>query len=133
MPLGADQTVCRTELVEAMRTRLDTLTPPQGSNVDLPDVLANFDALGLGIWRIVTVRSEARSSAVEDPVFWAWVTQVNTWILAMAAWQAGVSAAFLAWAPTLPAEQALKVALAGVPAPGAPPAAPPASITGKVL
>jgi len=50
----------------------------------------------------------------------------------MATWQAGVSAAFAAWAPTLPAEQALRLALVGVAPPGAPPAAPPTSLTGRV-
>ena len=95
-------------------------------------MLANFDALGLGVWRIVTVQSQAQSAAAEDPTFWAWIAQVNGWMQAMATWQVGVSAAFAAWLPTLPAEQALKAALILVAAPGAPPAAPPTSLTGRV-
>jgi hypothetical protein len=132
MALGADQTVCRTELVEAMRARLIAEDPALGPNVDLPPVQANFDALGLAIFRIATVHGEAHSSATEDAAFWTWVSAVNAWLVALGAWQTGLSAAFVAWAPTLPAEQALRLALLAVPPPGAPPAAAPASLTGRV-
>jgi hypothetical protein len=132
MTLGADQAVCRTELVEAMRARLVAEDPALGPNVDLPPVQANFDALGLAIFRIATLHGETHSTAAEDAAFWSWVSAVSAWLAAVGVWQAGMAAAFTAWAPTLPAEQAVRLALTAVPVPGPPPGAPPTSLTGRV-
>lgn len=122
MSLGANGDICRDELKEAMRTRLEAQTPGSGANVDLPDVTANFGAMGTGIFNILTADAEITSDATVDPAFWPWVTAVNAWIN-------GVVQAFTAWAPTLPAEQALRTAVLAVPRPPTPP---PSQLTGKI-
>ncbi|MEU4713976.1 hypothetical protein AB0F73_10050 [Micromonospora purpureochromogenes] len=125
MTLGPDKTICATELREAMRSQLDTLNPPLGSNVDDPRVKPNFDALGDGVWRILTVDAETISSAAQDPMFWAFITNLRTEIEQLRAFDAGLKTAFAAWDPTLPASgTALKTALAALAVPGSTPAAP---------
>lgn len=132
MTLGPDKTVCATDLREAMRAALDAKTPPLGSNVDLPDVRANFDALGDGVYKILTVHAETASAAAQDPAFWAWVTSLRTEVEALRAFEAGVKTAFAAWDPTVPASgTTLKGAIAALTVPGSTAAAP-ASLKGKV-
>jgi hypothetical protein len=114
MTLGADNTICKKEYVDAMR-------PIAGDNVDLPQIQDNLGALGTAVFRVATVHATTVSNAASDAAFWAWVG-------AIAAWQTGVVAAVTAWAPTAPAEQALRTALLAIPAP--PPA--PTSQSGRI-
>jgi hypothetical protein len=132
MTLGPDKTTCATELREAMRAQLNTLIPPLGSNVDNPQVKPNFDALGDGVWRILTLDAETISAAAQDPVFWAFIANLRTEIEQLRAFDAGLKTAFAAWDPTLPASgTTLKAALATLAVPGSTPAAP-ARLNGKV-
>jgi hypothetical protein len=107
MTLGADNTICKQEYVDAMR-------PIGGDNVDLPQIQDNLGALGTAVFRLATVHATTASNAASDPAFWAWLAGI-------AAWQSSVVAAVSAWTPTAPAEQALRTALLGIPAPPAPP------------
>ncbi|HEY1180011.1 MAG TPA: hypothetical protein VGF17_27965 [Phytomonospora sp.] len=125
MSLGPDKTICATELREAMRAHLDTLDPPVGSNVDKPEVRPNFDALGDGVWRILTADAETLTAAAQDPAFWAFVTAVRGAVEQLRAFDQGLKNAFAAWDPALPASgTTLKSAIAGLTVPGATPAAP---------
>ncbi|MFF0445268.1 hypothetical protein ACFYT4_02420 [Streptomyces sp. NPDC004609] len=108
MGLGPDQTVTAGEFVEAMR-------PIAGDNVDLAQVQANLGALGLAVYRTLTVNADASSDPACDTAFWQWVTEVQTWI-------DGVTAAIDTWAAVTAPEAALKAALAAVPAPSGAPA-----------
>jgi hypothetical protein len=132
MPLGSDNTICAKEFVDAMRARLNTLSPPAGGNVDDPSVHANLAALGQSVFRILSVEAQTFSNASSDPAFWVWMAAVNTWLGKLSTWQAGVAAAFNAWAPATTPDQTLKAALVGVAAPGVPPAPAPSSLTGVV-
>jgi hypothetical protein len=107
MSLGTDNTVCKQELVEAMR-------PVAGGNLDRAEVQANLGALGQAIFRIVAERAETSSDNSKDAVFWAWIGYVDT---VLATWRQ----AFSSWTPTQPAEQALKANLL----PGTLPSRPP--------
>jgi len=132
MALGSDNTVCAGEFVEAMRARLNMLNPPAGGNVDDPNVKPNLVALGQAVFQILTVDAQTFSNAASDAAFWAWIAAVNAWLGKLSAWQAGVTAAFNAWAPATAPDQTLKAALAAVAAPGAAPAAAPSQLTGVV-
>ncbi|KUJ69070.1 hypothetical protein ACZ90_14615 [Streptomyces albus subsp. albus] len=107
MGLGPDQTITTAQFVEAMR-------PIAGDNVDLAQVRANLDALGLAVYRTLTVNAKASSDSSGDAAFWQWVAEVQRWI-------DGVSAAIQTWAAATPSEAALKAALAAVPVPAAAP------------
>ncbi|MFI6289872.1 hypothetical protein ACIBCM_34940 [Streptomyces sp. NPDC051018] len=107
MGLGPDQTVTAEEFVEAMR-------PIAGDNVDLQQVRANLSALGLAVYRTLTVNTDATSDPASDTDFWRWVGEVQTWI-------DGVGTAIDTWAAATAPEAALKAALAAVPAPSAAP------------
>jgi hypothetical protein len=131
MPLGSDNTVCAGEFVEAMRARLDALSPPAGGNVDDSNVKPNLVALGQAVFRILTADAQTFSDASSDAAFWLWVASVNAWLGRLSAWQVGVAAAFSGWAPATAPDLALKTALTAVVAPGAPPTAP-SSLTGVV-
>jgi hypothetical protein len=116
MALGADNTVCKQEFVNAMR-------PIAGKNVDLAEVQANLGALGQAVFRIVAGHAETSSSNSQDAVFWAWIEYVDT---VLATWRQ----AFGSWAPTQPAEQALKASLLNT-LPARPPR--PTGLKGDVL
>jgi hypothetical protein len=132
MTLGPDKTICATRLREAMRAQLDTLDPPAGSNVDKPEVKPNFDALGDGVWRILTSDAEITSATTQDPVFWAFIADLRTEIEQLRAFDAGLKTAFAAWDPSLPTSgTTLKGAIAALTVPGSTPAAP-TSLKGKV-
>ena len=132
MSLGTDNVVCKDEFVAAMRQRLDADGLP-GINVDRPDVNKNLAALGQAVFRIATVHAQTTSSAAHDVAFWQWITDVAAWLAAVDAWQNGVTAAFTAWTPATAPETALRTQLLAVPAPGAPPAAAPATLSGRVV
>jgi hypothetical protein len=132
MGLGPDREICKTEFVEAMRARLIAEDPSAGANVDTPPIQANFGALGQAIYRIATVHAETASDAASDAAFWQWVSDVNAWLAALSNWQNGVALAFAAWAPTLPAEQALRAALTAVAGPGVLPAVTPTGLRGRI-
>ncbi|SBT43183.1 hypothetical protein [Micromonospora auratinigra] len=132
MTLGPDKTTCATELREAMRAQLDTMDPPQGGNVDNPQVKPNFDALGDGVWRILTQDAETISAAAQDPTFWAFLAALRTEVEQLRAFDAGLRTAFAAWDPTLPASGAtLKAAIAALTVPASTPAAP-TSLNGRI-
>jgi hypothetical protein len=107
-----------------MRTRLDTMQPPQGTNVDLPDVKANLSALGTAVYTILGTDAVCVSDATIDAMFWNWVLALATWSNALSAWQQAVTTAFGTWAPASPADVALKAAIAAIPPPGASPPLP---------
>jgi hypothetical protein len=117
MGLGSDNTVCKKELVDAMR-------PVAGDNVDRVDVQANRGALGQAVFRIVAERAETSSNASLDAAFWAWIGYVDT---VLATWRQ----AFTNWTPTQPAEQALKASLLPATLPARPPR--PTALKGDVL
>ncbi|MEV0429634.1 hypothetical protein [Micromonospora sp. NPDC050495] len=132
MTLGPDKTTCATELREAMRAQLDTMDPPQGGNVDNPQVKPNFDALGDGVWRILTQDAETISAAAQDPTFWAFLAALRTEVEQLRAFDAGLRAAFAAWDPTLPASGAtLKAAIAALSVPASTPTAP-TGLSGRI-
>ncbi|GLZ78615.1 hypothetical protein Afil01_34220 [Actinorhabdospora filicis] len=125
MPLGPDKTVCATELREAMRAYLDTLDPPAGSNVDKPEVRPNFDALGQGVYKILTADAETVSDTAADSPYWTYVTALRNEVEQLRAFAAGVRAAFTSWDPANPATNAaLRTAITGLAVPGSTPAAP---------
>ncbi|MFZ3566658.1 hypothetical protein ACOKM5_06750 [Streptomyces sp. BH097] len=125
MGLGPDGTTCATELREAMRARLDALTPPAGKNVDSDEVRPNFDALGRAVHRILTVDAETISTAGQDATFWRLLTDLRDEVEQLRAFDAGVKAAFAVWDPALPSSGAtLKSTIAGLTVPSATPAAP---------
>lgn len=105
--LGDDPTTIAAEFVAAMR-------PIAGDNVDLQPVQANLGALGLAVYRTLTVAAETVSDDRTDAAFWEWVRQVQAWI-------DGVRHAVDGWTPVTPAEKALKLALTEIPAPQAAP------------
>ncbi|MGW4229494.1 hypothetical protein ACWEF9_09465 [Streptomyces sp. NPDC004980] len=115
MALGPDQTQTAAQFVEAMR-------PIAGDNVDLAQIRANLDALGLAVYRTLTVDAEAASDASQDADFWRWVADVQTWIN-------GVNRAIADWAAATPPELALKTALGEAPAPQRAPV----SVKGRIL
>jgi hypothetical protein len=132
MTLGTDRTICATELREAMRTQLDTLTPPAGDNVDDPRVRPNFDALGDGVWRILTQDAETFSADAQDHAFWQYLADLRAEVELLRAFAAGVQGAFAVWNPLQPATgTALKTAIAALPVPPTTPAAP-ASLRGSI-
>src|SRR5215212_3135153 len=106
--LGSNPDKCTTELVEAMRARLNALDPPQGSNVDDPEVQKNFAALGQAVFQIATALAATTSDASEDAAFWAWMADVQAWLLKLSTWQAGVAQAFTNWAPATAPEISLR-------------------------
>jgi hypothetical protein len=118
MGLGSDHTTAATEFVEAMR-------PIAKDNVDLKEVRRNLDALGLAVYRTLTVDAETVSDSASDAAFWQWVAAVQAWITA-------VTQAITTWTPSTPSEVALKTALTAVPGPGAPPASAPTSARGRI-
>ncbi|HEY3000941.1 MAG TPA: hypothetical protein VGJ44_01215 [Kribbellaceae bacterium] len=132
MSLGPDKTTCATELREAMRAQLDTLDPPAGKNVDKPEVKPNFDALGEGIWRILTVDAETISTATQDQTFWDFIGALRTEVEQLRAFDAGLKTAVAAWDPAVPASgTTLQAAIAALTVPSSTPAAP-TSLNGKV-
>lgn len=132
MSLGPDRTICATELREAMRTHLDTLDPPAGANVDNPQVRPNFDALGDGVYHILTADAETLAAAAEDPVFWTFLSNLRSEVEQLRAFQAGLRTAFTAWDPNLPASgTGLKSAIAALVVPGSTPATP-GSLRGRL-
>ena len=119
MSLGPDKSTCATKLREAMRAQLDKLDPPAGANVDNDQVRPNFDALGEGVYQILTADAETVSAAAHDPVFWAFLGGIRAEIEQLRAFDAGLRGAFAAWDPTVPASgTALKVSIAGLLVPG---------------
>lgn len=132
MTLGPDKTTCATQLREAMRAQLDTMTPPQGDNVDKPQVRPNFDALGDGVWRILTLDAETISAATQDPTFWTFIATLRAEVEQLRAFDAGLQAAFAAWDPALPSSGVtLKAAIAALSVTGSTPTAP-TSLNGKL-
>jgi hypothetical protein len=127
-----DRTEVKDEFVEAMRARLEADQPGAGENARHPEVQKNLDALGWAVIRTLTEHAEPFSDAAADAAFWNWATAVNNWLKALSAWQTGVTNAFKNWTPATAAEANLKNAVVGVPAPGAPPAAAPAALKGRV-
>lgn len=125
MGLGTDNETCKTEFVEAMR-------PIAGDNVEVAEVQANLGALGQAVYRIATVHAETVSDETTDATFWQWVADVNAWLSALADWQQDVAQAFANWAPTQPAEQALKTNLVAAPDPGSPPTLTPTNSRGRI-
>lgn len=132
MGLGTDNTICKTEFIEAMRERLEAEEAGLGANVDKPAVQKNLGAMGLAIYRIATMHAETVSGLSTDQSFWKWVADVNSWLLELENWRQGMAQAFANWSPTLPAEQALKAALMAMPSPGSPPAQAPTDLKGKI-
>jgi hypothetical protein len=132
MGLGTDNTICTSEFIEAMRAKLEAEEPGSGKDMDNPDVQKNFVPFGQAVYRIATVRADLASDATADAVFWQWVSDVNTWLKGLSAWQKGVAQAFSAWSPTLPAEVNLRSALIAVAQPGPPPAVAPSGLKGKI-
>jgi hypothetical protein len=118
MGLGSDHATAATEFVEAMR-------PIAGDNVDLAPVQANLGALGLAVYRTLTVDAETVADGTSDAAFWQWVAAVQAWMTA-------VTQAIAAWVPATAPELALKAALTAVPGPGAPPNSAPTSVTGRI-
>ena len=132
MALGNDNTVCKTELVEAMRARLLADGPEAAAGVDREDVQKNFGALGQAVFRIATVHAATRSDSAADDAFWQWIADTQAWLEALAAWQKGLAEAFDAWQPSLPAEEALRTAVTDLSSPGEPPAAAPTALEGRI-
>lgn len=132
MALGSDNTICKNELIEAMRARLTADDPATAAGVDREDVRKNFSALGEAVYRIVTVRADTVSDSASDAAFWQWIADAQAWLEALAAWQQGVAEAFAAWTPTQAAEQTLKAAVKALPSPGTPPAGAPATAKGRI-
>jgi len=132
MGLGPDNTICKTEFVEAMRARLEAEEPGLGANVDDPSVQENLGALGQAVFQIATVHAEMVSDGVTDAAFWQWIIDANAWLSALATWQQGIAQAFVDWMPTQPAEQALRADLIAVPSPGSPPVFTPTNLRGKI-
>jgi hypothetical protein len=131
MSLGIDNTICKTEFVEAMRQRLAADDPSIAANVDLPAVQANLGALGEAVRRIATLHADTSSSSTVDATFWTWIATINTWLNALSTWQVGVATAFQNWTPG--SDAAFRNAVIGLAAPGLPPTAAPTSLTGKIL
>jgi hypothetical protein len=132
MSMGPDKTICATELREAMRTQLNTLDPPAGANVDNPKVRPNFDALGDGVYKILTTDAETISAASQDPVFWVFLDNLRTEIEQLRVFDAGLKTAFAGWNPADPASgTTLKNAIAGLTVPATTPATP-TSLKGKL-
>ena len=132
MSLGADNAICRDEFIDAMFQRLEDEEPGLGENVREPGVEKNLTALGEAVFQILTGHAETVSDVTEDAGFWQWVTEVNTWLAALATWQQSVDQAFANWVPTQPAEQNLRADLIAVPDPGAPPILTPTSLRGRI-
>ncbi len=132
MALGADNTICKREFVEAMRQRLVEKDPELGKNVDEVEVQKNLGALGTAVQQIATVYAETLSDATTDPAFWQWLGDLDAWLQSLSAWQTGLAAAFQAWAPVTPTEQALKASVLALAAPGPPPAGLPAELLGRI-
>jgi hypothetical protein len=134
MSLGSDKTKCATALREAMRAQLNTLDPPQGSNVDNEAVKPNFDALGDGVYTILTdaEHAETITASAQDPVFWTFLGNLRTEVEQLRAFAVGLKNAFAAWDPAAPASGAtLKNTIAGLTVPATTPATP-ASLKGKL-
>jgi hypothetical protein len=132
MSLGPDRTTCATGLREAMRVRLDLLDPPAGANVDKPEVKPNFDALGEGIFQILTADAETFSATAQDSTFWTFLGELRSEVEQLRAFDAGLKNAFAAWDPALPSSGVtLKATIAALVVPGTTPATP-ASLKGKV-
>ena len=119
MSLGADNTICKKEFVEAMR-------PIAGNNVDLPQVNANFGALGQAVYNIAALDAETTSDKTLDAAFWQWVAALD-------AWQQGMVHAFSNWQPTQPEGLALKAAILAVPTPQSTAAPAPGGLKGKII
>lgn len=130
--LGPDPGKCTTQFVEAMRARLNAMDPPQGDNVDNPDVQKNFAALGQAVFQIATALAATNSDSQEDAAFWAWIADVQAWLLKLSTWQVGVAQAFTTWAPATAPEIQLRNLVRGVTAPGAPPATAPTRMKGRI-
>lgn len=132
MSLGPDRTTCATELREAMRAQLDTLDPPAGSNVDKPEVRPNFDALGDGVYKILTADAETITASAQDPAFWTFLGNLRTEVEQLRAFDAGLKTAFSAWNPADPVSGTnLKNAIANLAVPTSTPSTP-ASLKGKL-
>ena len=130
--LGPNPDDCTTQFVEAMRARLNAMDPPQGNNVDDPEVQKNFAALGQAVYQIATALAAPTSDSAEDAAFWDWVADVQAWLLKLSTWQAGVAQAFTTWAPATAPETSLRNLVRAVPAPGAPPATAPTRLKGRI-
>ncbi len=132
MSLGADNTICKGEFVEAMRARLVEDDPALGTAVDKPGAQKQLGAMGQAVYRIATLHAEATSDGASDREFWEWVAAVAQWTADLGAWQAGVVEAARAWAPTSAREQAFRTALLNLRQPGRPPSEPPRQLRGRI-
>lgn len=124
MGLGPDNTIAKNEFIAAMRARLESEQAGLGANVDDPSVSANLGALGQAVYRIATAHAETRSDATADSAFWQWITDVDDWLHALAAWRQGVTKAFADWTAAGTADQKLKADIAALSPPGSLPARP---------
>jgi hypothetical protein len=125
MSLGSDHETCTGRLSGAMRQRLEAREPGTGANVDHDDVRPNFEALGEGVYRILTEDARVSSALAQDPAFWAWVGQLTALVAELRSWQVAVEAAVAAWDPASPASGVvLRNAVTAQPSPRAVPAAP---------
>jgi hypothetical protein len=132
MALGSDKAACAAELREAMRAQLDKLDPPAGSNVDNPAVSPNFDALGDGVFRILTVKAETFSERALDSAFWDYISGLQTEVEALRAFNTALLQAFIAWNPAVPATTTtFRNTVALLTVPSSTPAAP-SSLKGKI-
>jgi hypothetical protein len=132
MSLGPNKTTCATELREAMRAQLNTLDPPAGANVDKDGVRPNFDALGEGVFQILTADAETISAAAQDSTFWTFLSDLRAEVEQLRAFDANLKSAFAAWDPTLPTSGAtLKSTIAALVVPSSTPTTP-ASLKGKL-
>lgn len=132
MSLGSNHGVCTGRLSEAMRASLEARDPGSGANVDRADVRPNFEALGEGVFRILTQDALPSSAPVQDPAFWGWVTQLTALVGELRSWQLAVEAAIAAWDPAVPASGAtLKSTIAALPDPRTLPTAP-SALTGRL-
>ena len=131
MSLGTDHTICKTEFVEAMRSRLASDRPDLGETVDKPGAQKNLGAFGLAVYRIATAHAEVVSEAVTDTQFWQWIGALEEWLSALSAWQQGMTQTFAEWEPTQPTDQTLQEAISNLREPGLPPR-PPTRLRGRI-
>jgi hypothetical protein len=71
--------------------------------VDKAEVSSNFDALGDGVFRILTSDAETFSDRAQDAAFWDFVAAMRTEMDALRAFNSALLAAFNAWNPAVPA------------------------------
>jgi hypothetical protein len=71
MSLGADRTVCLTELKNALR-------PVAGDKVDDPQVEPNIAAIADAIYKILTADTTVSVAQSDNTAFWSWLQTVGT-------------------------------------------------------